>query len=65
MRGAGYGIVGDIIAGLIGAFIGGWVFGALSVSTEGGLLGSILVAFVGACILIFLLRVFSRRYPYR
>ena|SRR5215471_671249 len=65
MRGAGYGIVGDILAGLLGAFIGGWVFGALGVSTGGGLLGSILVAFIGACILIFLLRVFSRRYPYR
>jgi len=65
MRGAGYGIVGDIIAGIVGAFIGGWLFGLLGISTGGGLLGSIIVAFIGACILIFLLRVFSRRYPYR
>src|SRR5439155_24081143 len=65
MRGAGYGIVGDIIAGLIGAFIGGWLFGVLGISRGGGLLGTIIMAFVGACILIFLLRVFSRRYPYR
>ena len=65
MRGAGYGIVGDIIAGLIGAFIGGWLFGLLGISIGGGLLGSIIVAFMGACILIFILRLFSRSYPYR
>jgi uncharacterized membrane protein YeaQ/YmgE (transglycosylase-associated protein family) len=65
MRGAGYGIVGDIIAGLVGAFIGGWLFGVLGISTGGGLLGSIIVAFVGACIFIALLRALSRTYPYR
>lgn len=62
MRGGGYGIVGDIIAGLVGAFIGGWLFG---ISVGGGLLGTIIVAFVGACILIAILRLFSRSYPYR
>jgi uncharacterized membrane protein YeaQ/YmgE (transglycosylase-associated protein family) len=65
MRGAGYGIVGDIIAGLVGAFIGGWLFGVLGISAGGGLLGSIIVAFIGACILIAILRAFSRSYPYR
>jgi uncharacterized membrane protein YeaQ/YmgE (transglycosylase-associated protein family) len=65
MRGAGYGIVGDIIAGLIGAFIGGWLFSLLGISIGGGLLGSIIVAFIGACILIAILRLFSRSYPSR
>ena len=65
MRGGGYGIVGDIIAGLVGAFIGGWLFGLLGISVGGGLLGTIIVAFVGACILIAILRLFSRSYPYR
>ena len=59
MRGGGYGMVGDIIVGLIGAFIGGWLFSLVGVSSGGGLLGSIIVAFVGACILIFLLRAFT------
>ena len=58
MRGGGYGIVGDIIVGLIGAFIGGWLFSLLGIGS-GGLIGSIIVAFIGACILIFLLRLFS------
>lgn len=64
MRG-GYGILGDIIAGIVGAFIGGWLFGLLGISTGGGIVGSIIVAFVGACILIALLRLLSRSYPYR
>src|SRR5437764_11025608 len=51
MRGAGYGIVGDIIAGSIGAFIGGWLFGVLGIHMGGGLLRSIIVAFICACIL--------------
>jgi len=65
MRGGGYGIVGDIIAGLVGAFIGERLFGVLGISAGGGLLGSIIVAFIGACILIAILRLFSRSYPYR
>ena len=43
MRGGGYGIVGDIVVGLIGAFIGGWLFSLLGVSSGGSLLGSIIV----------------------
>ncbi len=64
MRG-GYGILGDIIAGVVGGFIGGWLFGVLGISVGSGLFGSILVAFIGACILIAILRLFSRSYPYR
>jgi len=42
MRGGGYGIVGDIIVGIIGAFIGGWIFSLFGVGT-GGLIGSIIL----------------------
>jgi uncharacterized membrane protein YeaQ/YmgE (transglycosylase-associated protein family) len=58
MRGAGYGIVGDIIVGIIGAIIGGWIFSRFGVGT-GGLIGSIIVAFIGACILIAILRLIA------
>jgi uncharacterized membrane protein YeaQ/YmgE (transglycosylase-associated protein family) len=58
MRGGGYGVVGDIIVGIIGAFIGGWLFSLLGVGA-GGLVGSIIVAFIGACILIAILRAVS------
>ncbi len=55
MKGSGYGIVGDIIVGLIGAVIGGLLFGQFVTGTP-HLLGSIVVAFLGACILIAILR---------
>ena len=57
MGGTGYGIVGDIIIGIVGAFVGGWLFAKLGVSTPfGGLPGTIFVAFIGAVVLLFLLR---------
>ncbi len=59
MRGAGYGIVGDIIIGIIGAILGGWLFGLLGIQA-GGLIGSLITAFVGAVLLIFLLRLLRR-----
>lgn len=55
MKGSGYGIIGDTIVGLIGAFIGGVLFGSF-VHAEYALIGSIVVAFVGACILIAVVR---------
>ena len=58
MRGSGYGIVGDIIVGIIGAIIGGWIFSQFGVGT-GGIIGSIIVAFIGACILIVILRLIA------
>src|SRR5205807_6430164 len=55
--GGGYGLIGDIIIGIIGAFVGGWIFRALGTSTPfGGLAGVIFVAFIGAVVLLFLLR---------
>jgi uncharacterized membrane protein YeaQ/YmgE (transglycosylase-associated protein family) len=60
MKGGGYGVVGDMIVGVIGALLGGWFFGQLGLSAGGGLIGAIIVAFIGAVILIFLLRVIKR-----
>ncbi len=55
MKGAGYGIIGDILTGLIGAVIGGLLFAFLGFG-EAGFWGSIGVAFIGACILIVTVR---------
>ena len=63
--GGGYGLIGDIIIGIVGAFVGGWIFRALGVTSPfGGLGGIIFVAFIGACVLLFLLRII-RRSTYR
>jgi uncharacterized membrane protein YeaQ/YmgE (transglycosylase-associated protein family) len=59
MRGGGYGIVGDIVVGLIGAFLGGWLAGLLGIGSF-GLIGTIVVAFIGACILLAILHAVSR-----
>jgi uncharacterized membrane protein YeaQ/YmgE (transglycosylase-associated protein family) len=57
MGGSGFGLIGDIIIGIIGAFVGGWLFRALGTSSPwGGLGGVIFVAFIGAVVLLFVLR---------
>lgn len=54
----GFGVIGDIVVGILGALIGGWLFGGLW--PAGGLLGSILVATLGAIILLVVLRLIRR-----
>ncbi|HMG70854.1 MAG TPA: GlsB/YeaQ/YmgE family stress response membrane protein [Gemmatimonadaceae bacterium] len=57
MGGTGYGIIGDIVIGIVGAFVGGWLFAKLGISTPfGGMGGTIFVAFIGAIVLLFILR---------
>lgn len=54
----GYGLIADIVIGIVGAFVGGWLFGQLGVSTPfAGLPGTIFTAFIGAVVLLVLLRV--------
>jgi uncharacterized membrane protein YeaQ/YmgE (transglycosylase-associated protein family) len=59
-RGHGFGIVGDIIVGLIGALIGGFLTGFF-IHGSVGLIGSIIIAFIGAVILLALLRALTGR----
>jgi uncharacterized membrane protein YeaQ/YmgE (transglycosylase-associated protein family) len=59
--GKGYGLIGDIIIGIVGAFVGGWIFRQMGWGTPfGGLPGTIFVAFIGAVVLLFLLRLIRR-----
>ena len=58
MRGGGYGIVGDIIVGLVGALIGGFLASLLGIGA-GGFVGTIIIAFIGAVVLIAILRAVS------
>lgn len=52
MKGGGYGVLIDILLGLVGGIVGGWLFGTLGIFAGGGLVGSVLVSFVGAVILV-------------
>ncbi len=58
MRGGGYGLLGDIVVGIIGAIIGGFLAGLVLGGdyTTGINIPTIIVAFIGACILIAILR---------
>jgi uncharacterized membrane protein YeaQ/YmgE (transglycosylase-associated protein family) len=60
MKGGGFGLVGDIVVGVIGALLGGFLFSTFGVSAGGGLIGSLIVATIGACLLLFLLRLIKR-----
>jgi uncharacterized membrane protein YeaQ/YmgE (transglycosylase-associated protein family) len=59
MKGSGFGVIGDIVVGVLGAIIGGMLFNALQVPW-GGLFGSLVVATIGAILLIFILRLIRR-----
>jgi uncharacterized membrane protein YeaQ/YmgE (transglycosylase-associated protein family) len=60
VRGGGFGVIGDIVVGILGALIGGSLFRILGFYSSGGLLGSIIVATVGAIVLIYIIRLIKR-----
>jgi len=64
--GGGFGLVGDIILGVVGAFVGGWLFRVLGWHAPfAGLAGTVAVAFVGAAVLLLLLRLARSGRPRR
>jgi uncharacterized membrane protein YeaQ/YmgE (transglycosylase-associated protein family) len=60
MKGGGYGVIVDIILGIVGGILGGWIFGMLGIWPAGGIIGSLIVAFIGAVILVGLTRLIKR-----
>ena len=61
MRGSGYGFLADTALGIIGAVVGGYVARFLGINPVGGMLYTILIALVGAIIVVFLFRVITGR----
>ena len=58
VRGSGFGLLGDIVLGIIGAFVGGWAFRELGWHAPfAGMAGVIAVAFIGAVVVLVVLRV--------
>ena len=60
VQGTGFGIIGDIIIGIIGAFIGSWLLPQLGIRIGAGLVNAIASATIGAVLLLFVLRLFRR-----
>ena len=62
MEGGGFGLVGDLIVGLIGAFIGDWLLPRLDIHLGVGIVALIINAFIGAVVLLLLLRLLGGGY---
>lgn len=60
VKGGGFGFVGNIVVGIVGAVVGGWLLPRIGVVVLGGVLGEILNAVIGACLVLFLLQLFKR-----
>ncbi|MDX5370851.1 MAG: GlsB/YeaQ/YmgE family stress response membrane protein [Pseudomonadaceae bacterium] len=54
LRGGGFGLIGNLVVGIVGAVIGGHLFSYLGVSAGGGLIGSLVTAVIGALVLLFI-----------
>ena len=59
VKGGGFGLVGDIVIGIIGSIIGGWIFGSYFVGTP-GIVGAIIGSTIGAVVLLFIIRLVRR-----
>jgi uncharacterized membrane protein YeaQ/YmgE (transglycosylase-associated protein family) len=61
MKGGGFGILGNIIAGVIGALLGGWLFRLLGISVGGEWVGALVTATVGAVVLLFVVGLIKKK----
>jgi uncharacterized membrane protein YeaQ/YmgE (transglycosylase-associated protein family) len=59
MKGGGFGVIGNIVVGVVGAFLGGWLLPKLGVSI-GGDFGGFITAVIGAVILLFIVRLIKK-----
>ena len=60
VRGGGFGLVGDLVVGVVGALIAGWLFPTIGLSLGGGIIGAIISSAIGAIILLFIIRLIKR-----
>jgi uncharacterized membrane protein YeaQ/YmgE (transglycosylase-associated protein family) len=60
MKGRGFGLLGDIVIGIVGAFLGSFLLGLLGIAFY-GLLGVLLTAFIGAVVLLLVARLIKKR----
>ena len=61
VQGTGFGLIGDIVIGIVGAFIASWLFPQLGLHLGAGIIASIIVAAIGAVLLLVIVRLFRRR----
>ena len=59
-KGGGFGLIGNIIIGIIGGFIGYWLLGQIGISLGSGVISSILTSVIGAGVLLFIASLFKK-----
>ena len=59
MKGKGFGVIGNILVGIVGAVLGGYVFRLAGIAA-GGLIGAIITATVGAVILLYIISIVKK-----
>jgi len=60
LKGGGFGLLGNIVIGVIGSILGGWLFNTLGISVGGEWVGPIVTATVGALALLFVIRLIKK-----
>jgi uncharacterized membrane protein YeaQ/YmgE (transglycosylase-associated protein family) len=60
VKGGGFGLLGDIVVGIVGAFVGGWLLPKLGVHLGAGIISIIASATIGAVVLLLLIRLIRR-----
>ena len=65
VEGGGFGLIGDIAIGIVGALIGSWLMPRLGIHIASGILSAIIVATIGAILLLVIVRLASGAYPRR
>jgi len=60
IKGGGFGIIGNIIVGIVGAIVAGWLLPRLGIMIGGGFLSQIINAFIGAVIVLFVIQLVKR-----
>ncbi len=60
MKGRPFGLLGDMLLGVVGSFVGGWLLATLGVIIPGGIIGIFVVALLGAVLILFVVRLIKK-----
>ena len=60
VKGKGFGLIFNLLVGVGGAILGGWIFGQLGISIGTGLISTLITAFIGAIVLLFIINLLKK-----
>ena len=60
VKGVGFGLIGNIVVGIVGAFVAGWLLPTIGIAIGGGLIAAIINATIGAVVLLVIIGLIKR-----